>query len=157
MGSRKRRVATVVVVAAGAAAATLLVGLVTNAASEQDEWPGILSYVQRHPWLSLASLAAMVIALASVLAVLSGTDPTVVARSGEGPLDDQLSAGSLAPVLRTLPRDLSVFTDRRAEIDSIMRSLDRLTAGDISLPIHTVDGMAGVGKPIPGKLTQIRI
>ncbi|WP_461038397.1 ATP-binding protein, partial [Streptomyces mayteni] len=53
-----------------------------------------------------------------------------------------------SPALRTLPRDVPAFTGRRAEAARLLSAADGVTdqAGQASYPIHTVDGMPGVGK-----------
>ncbi|WP_157744895.1 hypothetical protein [Micromonospora coxensis] len=42
-----------------------MVGLITNVASEQQQWPGWLALMQRYPWQSLGLFAAVAVALAS--------------------------------------------------------------------------------------------
>lgn len=140
---RLHRVAVVMAVAAGTAAVTLMIGLVTNAASEQEQWPGLLARVQQYPWQSLTGLAVVAVGLASALAVLS--TPSGTSAAGEmNPSGTQPTATTLAPVLRTLPPDLPVFSNRQREIDEIVRRVDSTSGGGTL--IHTVNGMPGVGK-----------
>ncbi|MFD0576201.1 cyclophane-containing RiPP biosynthesis TPR protein HaaT [Dactylosporangium darangshiense] len=131
-----RRVTMAALVAAGVAAVTLMVGLVTNAASQQQQWPGWLSLVQRYPWPSFALLAVVAVVLAGVLPAVS-TDRHSVPPDVPAP-----SVGSAA-VLRTLPRDIASFTNRQDEIDQILN--DVVTA-EPTMPVRTIDGMPGVGK-----------
>ncbi|WP_432983647.1 cyclophane-containing RiPP biosynthesis TPR protein HaaT [Dactylosporangium sp. CA-233914] len=131
-----RRVTMAALVAAGVAAVTLMVGLVTNAASEQQQWPGWLSLVQRYPWPSFALLAVVAVVLAGVLPAVS-TDRQSVAPESPAP-----SVGSAA-VLRTLPRDIVGFTNRQDEIDQIF---DDVATAEPTMPVRTIDGMPGVGK-----------
>lgn len=142
---RLQRVTVVVVVAAGTAAVTLMVGLVTNAASEQGEWPGVLAYVQRYPWQSLAGLAVVAIGLAAGLAVLSAPGSITPAVDRDPSSVDHAVSPTLTPVLRALPPDLTDFANRQDEIDQVVRRLDGAPDGGGSL-VHTVDGMPGVGK-----------
>lgn len=141
---RLQRVTVVVMVGAATAAVTLMVGLVTNAASDQDQWPGPLVYVQRYPWQSLTGLAVLAVGLAGGLAVL--TTPGRVAPDEDL---DRMTVSSpppaLTPVLRALPPDLPAFSNRQREIDHVVRSVDGDRAGGRPV-IHTVDGMPGVGK-----------
>jgi tetratricopeptide (TPR) repeat protein len=131
-----RRVTTAALVAAGVAAVTLMVGLVTNVASEQRQWPGWLSLVQRYPWPSFALLAAIAVILAAMLGAIS-SDPSAAV-----PDAPQQSVGSAA-VLRTLPRDIAGFTNRQDEIDQIVNDV---AEAEPTMPVRTIDGMPGVGK-----------
>jgi tetratricopeptide (TPR) repeat protein len=131
-----RRVTMAALVAAGVAAATLMIGLITNAASEQRQWPGWLSLVQRYPWQSFALFAVVAVVLAGLLPAVS-SDPSSAVPGGT-----QQSVGSAA-VLRTLPRDIAAFTNRQDEIAQI---LDDVEAAGQVMPVRTVDGMPGVGK-----------
>ena len=49
-------------------------------------------------------------------------------------------------VLRTLPRDTTVFTGRTDELDRLMAAVGRTEAPDGVIGIYAVDGMAGIGK-----------
>ncbi|MBQ1019842.1 tetratricopeptide repeat protein [Micromonospora sp. D93] len=134
-----RRVTVAALVAAGVAAVTLMTGLVTNAASNEQQWPGWLSLVQRHPWQSFLLLAVVAVVLAALLPGL--TDPGQV---GVRQADDEPtpSVGSAA-VLRTLPRDVAGFTNRWDEIEQILNDASK---DQLIMPVRTIDGMAGVGK-----------
>jgi len=57
--------------------------------------------------------------------------------------DDAPSAASAVAASRTLPRDIGSFTGREPELE---RLLADVTAGDGLSKIHTIDGMAGIGK-----------
>ncbi|MEU7942473.1 cyclophane-containing RiPP biosynthesis TPR protein HaaT [Microbispora bryophytorum] len=131
-----RRVTMAALVAAGVAGVTLMVGLVTNAASEQQQWPGWLSLVQRYPWPSFALFAVVAVVLAGVLPAVS-TDAQSVTPDVPAP-----SVGSAA-VLRTLPRDIVGFTNREDEIEQI---LNDVAMAEPVMPVRTIDGMPGVGK-----------
>ncbi|QSB13829.1 tetratricopeptide repeat protein [Natronosporangium hydrolyticum] len=145
MNPKLRRVTMIILVAAGMAAVTLMVGLVTNAASEQQLWPGPLAYVQQYPWQSLAGLAVVTVALTSLFAVLSAPSPRSTTDAAASPSQLDITVSAIAPVLRTLPRDLHLFANREAEIDELVRSVERV-ARDATFPIHTVGGMPGAGK-----------
>ncbi|MFI5845832.1 ATP-binding protein [Catenuloplanes sp. NPDC051500] len=132
---RLRRVTLVALTAAGVAAVTLILGLITNAASEQQSWPGWLSVVQRYPWQALALFAVAAIVLAALLSAVSVEAPPANASAGE-PV-------AAATILRSLPRDTARFTDRREEVARIVAEA---TAGRAVAMVRTVDGMAGVGK-----------
>lgn len=134
--------------AAGGAVTTLLVGLVTNAVSEESDWPGWLGWFQQHAWLSFALLGVLLTVMSAALATLS--------ESREPAVDGQLSAPRVAPsgteppgaahVLRSLPRDTAAFTDRVAELEALVRSVRVAQEQDQPLPVHVIDGMPGVGK-----------
>ncbi len=131
-----REVTKAGLIAASVAAVTLMIGLVTNAASEQKEWPGWLSLVQRYPWPSFALLAVIAIILAATLQAVSSDS------KGAMPDVQQQTFGSAA-VLRTLPRDIAGFTNRQNEIEQIVNDV---AATESTPPIRTIDGMPGVGK-----------
>lgn len=134
-----RRVTVAGLVAAGVAAVTLMIGLVTNAASNQQRWPGWLSLLQRYPWQSFLLLAVVAVALAALLPGL--TDPGQVAtRTADDEPTPQVGS---AAVLRTLPRDVVGFTNRRDEIEQILNDASK---DQLIMPVRTIDGMAGVGK-----------
>ncbi|HEY6478901.1 MAG TPA: tetratricopeptide repeat protein [Streptosporangiaceae bacterium] len=74
----------------------------------------------------------------------------VAAARGRGPAAEVLAArdeaaagGPAAPAIRTLPRDISSFTGRAADL---ARLLEALAGGGGTVAIHAIDGMAGVGK-----------
>jgi tetratricopeptide (TPR) repeat protein len=125
---------------------TLLTGLVTNAVSEQDHWPLGLGRLQQHPWASFLLLGVVAAGLATVLTTLDGqrgpgNSPDPMATSGNGS-----NAPGAALVLRSLPRDTTAFTDRTAELDSLVRSVQGAQEVGDTLPVHVIDGMPGVGK-----------
>ncbi|WP_369178650.1 hypothetical protein [Streptomyces mutabilis] len=53
---------------------------------------------------------------------------------------------SAALVLRSLPRDTTVFTDRTAELEALVRSVREAQERGEALPVHVIDGMPRVGK-----------
>ncbi|MER8016168.1 cyclophane-containing RiPP biosynthesis TPR protein HaaT [Streptomyces griseoluteus] len=134
------------VVAGGGAVTTMLVGLVTNAVSEQSRWPSWLGWLQNHPWLSFALLGLITAALTAFLAVLDDRQPT-----DRSPDPAPAPGGGTGPpgaalVLRSLPRDTSAFTDRSQELESLVRSVRAAQETGTALPVHVIDGMPGVGK-----------
>ncbi|WP_206302042.1 cyclophane-containing RiPP biosynthesis TPR protein HaaT [Streptomyces sp. AcE210] len=146
---RMRRGMAIAVLAGGGVATTMLVGLVTNAVSEQTEWPSWLGWMQHHAWLSFVLLGAMLTGLTIVLAMVSdggapeqspGADPPAVRPNGAPGL---LGA---ALVLRSLPRDTAAFTNRTAELEHLVSSVESATRQGTALPVHVIDGMPGVGK-----------
>jgi tetratricopeptide (TPR) repeat protein len=134
----------VFLVAGGVTAVTLMVGLVTNAASEQQSWPGWLHAVQQHPWLSLAVSGAVAVVLTALLATLS--DAGSPAPTQPGPPGTEPPAPGSALVMRSLPRDAATFTNRVAELRRLVDSVEAARASGRVLPVHAIDGMAGVGK-----------
>ncbi|MGP3948541.1 cyclophane-containing RiPP biosynthesis TPR protein HaaT [Streptomyces sp. 7N604] len=136
----------IAVVAAGGAVTTMLVGLVTNAVSDQSQWPGWLGWLQRHAWFSFAMLGAAMVGLTVLLAALSETrTPVPPAQSPPRP-DDESGPPGAALVLRSLPRDTAAFTDRSAELEALVRSVRTSQESGEALPVHVIDGMPGVGK-----------
>jgi tetratricopeptide (TPR) repeat protein len=129
-------------VGASVAAVTLMIGLVTNAASDQQQWPGLLSLVQRYPWQSFALFAVITVVLAALLPAVSETGSTTRPSDAEPGSKLQQSVASAA-VLRTLPRDIDGFTNRQDEIRQI---LSDVAASEPIMQVRTIDGMAGVGK-----------
>jgi len=79
-------------------------------------------------------------------------DLFVAAARGRGPAAEVLAArhgqppGMFAAAARALPRDVSGFTGRHAELARLLGSADGLAAGGGVVGIHAIDGMAGVGK-----------
>lgn len=141
-----RRGAALAVVAGGGAVTTMLVGLVTNAVSEQSRWPSWLGWLQNHPWLSFALLGLITAALTAFLAVLDDRQP---AEQPPGPAprpDDNAGPPGAALVLRSLPRDTSAFTDRSQELEALVGSVHAAQETGSGLPVHVIDGMPGVGK-----------
>lgn len=149
-------------VAAGAAV-TLLVGLVTNVASQEQRWPGVLADVQRHPWVSLGVLAVGTMVLSGVQAALSDRADTEQKKPAEMPRQE---AGPVAAaeVMSTLPRDVSAFTNREARSEMTrgpsMRRGPRCgvaawrTSGCLSY--STTQPTAHVRLPSPGHLAPGR-
>ncbi|MFE3828711.1 cyclophane-containing RiPP biosynthesis TPR protein HaaT [Streptomyces sp. NPDC059092] len=143
---RIRRGAVIPVVAGCGAATTMLVGLVTNSASSQSHWPSWLGWLQARPWLSFVVLGVVTAGLTAILAALDDSpatgrdpDPTVRPDDGAGP-------PGAALVLRSLPRDATEFTDRSAELESLVSSVRASQENQEALPVHVIDGMPGVGK-----------
>jgi hypothetical protein len=145
-----RRVTMAALVAAGVAAVTLMIDLVTNAASQQQRWPGWLSFVQRYPWQSFGLLAVAVVVLAAMLPAVSEPNRTAGPAAADQQDVAQQSVGSTA-VLRTLPRDIAGFTNRQDEIEQI---LSDVAAAERILPVRTIDGMAGVGTSLAAALAE---
>lgn len=143
---RMRRGAAVAAVAGVGAVTTTLAGLVTNAVSAQSRWPTWLRWLQDHPWLSFVMLGAVTAGLTALLAVL---DDHRTADQGPEPTprpDDRADPPGAALVLRSLPRDTTAFTNRSAELDSLVRSVRAAQESGQTLPVHVIDGMPGVGK-----------
>ncbi|MFB7460959.1 cyclophane-containing RiPP biosynthesis TPR protein HaaT [Streptomyces sp. NPDC056188] len=140
-----RRGVVVAVIASSGAVTTLLIGLVTNAVSEESNWPGWLAWFQDHGWLSFALLGVLLVVMSAALATISeGREPASAAGQPSG-----LTAASLpgaAQVLRSLPRDTAAFTNRSAELEALLRSVRTAQEQSQPLPVHVIDGMPGVGK-----------
>lgn len=141
-----RRGMAVAAVAGSGTVMTILVGLVTNAVSEQARWPSWLGWLQKHPWLSFVMLGAVTAGMAALLAVLDdrrgrGRNPEPTVRP-----DDGADLPGAALVLRSLPRDTTAFTNRSAELESLVRSVRVSQETGDALPVHVIDGMPGVGK-----------
>lgn len=136
----------IAVVAGGGAVTTMLVGLVTNAVSDQSEWPSWLGWLQENPWLSFVILGVVAAGLTGLLAALD--DRQVPGRSPEPAVrpDDGAGPPGAARVLRSLPRDTTAFTNRAAELESLVRSVQASQESGEGLPVHVIDGMPGVGK-----------
>lgn len=143
---RMRRGIAIGVVAGGAAVTTMLVGLVTNAVSDQSRWPGWLGWLQEHAWFSFAMLGVTMVGLTVLLAALSETRTPV--RPGAPPRqpEDGAEPPGAALVLRSLPRDTAAFTDRSSELERLMGSVRASQESGEALPVHVIDGMPGVGK-----------
>ncbi|MFD9435986.1 cyclophane-containing RiPP biosynthesis TPR protein HaaT [Streptomyces sp. NPDC060002] len=143
---RLRRGVAIAAVAAGGAVTTMLAGLVTNAVSAQSHWPSWLGWLQAHPWLSFAILGVVTAGLTALLAALDdhrtpGQSPEPAVRP-----DDGSGLPGAALVLRSLPRDTTAFTDRSAELESLVRSVRAAQENGEALLVHVIDGMPGVGK-----------
>ncbi len=141
-----RRGAALAVVAGGGAVTTMLVGLVTNAVSEQSRWPSWLGWLQSHPWLSFALLGLITAALTAFLAVLDDSQPAGQSPDSAPGADDGAGPPGAALVLRSLPRDTSAFTDRSQELEALVGSVRAAQETGVGLPVHVIDGMPGVGK-----------
>ncbi|MFF0171056.1 cyclophane-containing RiPP biosynthesis TPR protein HaaT [Streptomyces prasinus] len=139
---RLRRGVAIAVVAGGGAVTTMLVGLVTNAVSDESRWPGWLGWLQEHAWLSFVVLGVTMAGLTALLAGLTE------ARAPESPgrPDDDAGPPGAAQVLRSLPRDSAAFTDRAAELERLVGSVRAAQERGEALPVHVIDGMPGVGK-----------
>ncbi len=121
---------------------TLLVGLVTNAVSNESRWPGWLGWLQEHAWLSFVVLGVTMAGMTALLAGLSeARPPAPSARSADG-----AGPPGAAQVLRSLPRDTAAFTDRTAELELLVGSVRASQEQGEGLPVHVIDGMPGVGK-----------
>jgi tetratricopeptide (TPR) repeat protein/DNA-binding XRE family transcriptional regulator len=77
---------------------------------------------------------------AHFLATARGRSPEASPVSGPGP------GGGSAAATRTLPRDISGFTGRAAELARLMAGLADMTAPGGIVGIHAIGGMAGIGK-----------
>jgi transcriptional regulator with XRE-family HTH domain len=80
-------------------------------------------------------------------------DLFVAAARGRGTVESVLAArqGTLpgafaAAATRALPRDIAAFTCRQAELAELVGALDGLSARGGVVGIHSIDGMAGIGK-----------
>lgn len=58
---RLRRGIAIAAVAGGVAVTTMLIGLVTNAVSDQSRWPGWLGWLQEHAWFSFILLGVVMV------------------------------------------------------------------------------------------------
>ncbi|MFG2814440.1 cyclophane-containing RiPP biosynthesis TPR protein HaaT [Streptomyces sp. NPDC048410] len=143
---RMRRGAALAVVAGGGAVTTMLVGLVTNAVSEQSRWPSWLGWLQDHPWLSFALLGLVMAALTAFLAVLDDHQPAGRSPDPAPNPDDDAGPPGATLVLRSLPRDTAAFTDRTQELEALVGSVRAAQDTGGGLPVHVIDGMPGVGK-----------
>lgn len=143
---RLRRGIAIAAISGGAAVTTLLVGLVTNAASDASQWPGWLGWLQEHAWVSLVVLGLTMAGLTALLAALSETRTPARSPLLPGRSEDGAEPPEAALVLRSLPRDTAAFTDRAAELEQLVGSVrDSQDRGE-ALPVHVIDGMPGVGK-----------
>ena len=76
----------------------------------------------------------------------------VAAARGKAPASNVLAAQAVVPgafaaaPTRALPRDIAVFTGRRAELAQLMGALAAAVANGGVVGIHAVNGMAGIGK-----------
>ncbi len=121
---------------------TLLVGLVTNAVSNESRWPGWLGWLQEHAWLSFVVLGVTMAGMTALLAGLSEARPPAPSARSE----DGAGPPGAAQVLRSLPRDTAAFTDRTAELEQLVGSVRASQEQGEGLPVHVIDGMPGVGK-----------
>ncbi|MEU7561329.1 cyclophane-containing RiPP biosynthesis TPR protein HaaT [Streptomyces eurythermus] len=139
---RLRRGIAISVVAGGGAVTTLLVGLVTNAVSDESRWPGWLGWLREHAWLSFVVLGVTMAGLTALLAGLSEARPP----EQSGRPEDSAVPPEAALVLRSLPRDTAAFTDRATELELLMGSVRAAQERGEGLPVHMIDGMPGAGK-----------
>ncbi|WP_346168265.1 cyclophane-containing RiPP biosynthesis TPR protein HaaT [Streptomyces javensis] len=143
---RLRRGIAIAAVAGGVAVTTMLIGLVTNAVSDQSRWPGWLGWLQEHAWFSFILLGVVMVVGTALLAALSEhRTPVPIAEPSPRPEDGPGPPGA-ALVLRSLPRDTAAFTNRTAELEALVRSVQMWQERGEALPVHVVDGMPGVGK-----------
>lgn len=96
-----RRVVVVVAVALAITTVTVMVGLVTNAASSQESWPGWLEAVRQRPWQALGIVAVLAV-LMSVLATFVPMSqqpirPVSAVTVAEGEHDQVLVSGAMLP------------------------------------------------------------
>jgi transcriptional regulator with XRE-family HTH domain len=74
----------------------------------------------------------------------------VAAARGKAPAAEVLAArheaAFAAAVIRGLPRDITAFTGRQAELAQLMGPLEAVAAGGGVVGIYAIDGMAGIGK-----------
>ncbi|MFG2583689.1 NB-ARC domain-containing protein [Streptomyces malaysiensis] len=143
---RLRRGIAIAGVAGGVTVTTMLVGLVTNAVSEQSQWPGWLGWLQEHAWFSFVLLGVVMVVGTASLAALSETRTPVPVAEPPRPSEDGAGLPGAALVLRSLPRDTAAFTDRTTELEALVRSVRDWQDSGQALPVHVVDGMPGVGK-----------
>ncbi|MEU0843839.1 cyclophane-containing RiPP biosynthesis TPR protein HaaT [Streptomyces sp. NPDC005962] len=143
---RLRRGIAIAGVAGAVAMTTMLIGLVTNAVSDQSRWPGWLGWLQEHAWFSFILLGVVMVVGTALLATLSETRAPVPVVEPTVRPDEGTGLPGAALVLRSLPRDTAAFTDRAAELESLVRSVRDWQESGEALPVHVVDGMPGVGK-----------
>jgi tetratricopeptide (TPR) repeat protein/transcriptional regulator with XRE-family HTH domain len=86
--------------------------------------------------------------LAFALDLADGKRTEFIEAALRGQTADDAAGGRSPFVLRTLPRDSATFTGRIRRLEELMDSIDREIAVGGVLPIHAVDGMAGVGKTV---------
>ncbi|AJC59474.1 Transcriptional activator domain containing protein [Streptomyces sp. 769] len=110
-------------VAGAGAMTTVLVGLVTNAVSNQSHWPGWLGWIQRHPWLSFIVLGVATVGLAAWLATLSDSRTRERSTQRLSRAAPESGPPGAALVLRSLPRDIVAFTNRSAELEQLVGSV----------------------------------
>ncbi len=124
----------------------MLVGLVTNAVSDQSQWPGWLGWLQEHAWFSFVVLGGAMVGLTVLLATLSETRTPVAGPPFPPRPEGEPEPPGAALVLRSLPRDTAAFTNRTAELEALVRSVRASQENGGALPVHVIDGMPGVGK-----------
>jgi tetratricopeptide (TPR) repeat protein/transcriptional regulator with XRE-family HTH domain len=86
--------------------------------------------------------------LADALDLTGGKRTEFIEAALRGQTADDAADRRSPSVLRTLPRDSATFTGRTSRLEELMNSIDREIAAGRVLPIHAVDGMAGVGKTV---------
>ncbi|GGM24665.1 hypothetical protein [Micromonospora yangpuensis] len=126
---RNPRVVVAVVITGLLTAATVLTGLITNEASAQQRWPGLLELVRTHPWHTLGVLAVLLVALTVVLAALPEGDRS----RGEGTPGQDGAARPAAAVPPAASSDpvapARTSSGRVSLLDERPDRLDRLSAG----------------------------
>lgn len=86
--------------------------------------------------------------LAEALDLASDKRTEFIEAALRGRTSDDVADSTNAPGFRALPRDAATFTGRARILEDLMRAItDEIAAGGV-LPIHAVDGMAGVGKTV---------
>ncbi|MFE9093672.1 cyclophane-containing RiPP biosynthesis TPR protein HaaT [Streptomyces sp. NPDC007264] len=143
---RLRRGGAVAAIAGGGAITTMLIGLVTNAVSDQTRWPGFLGWVRQHAWFSFVILGVALVGLTAWLAAVSESWASALTTGPQPRPDDAVGLPGAALVLRSLPRDTTAFTNRSAELERLLVSVRSSQDNGESLPVHVIDGMPGAGK-----------
>ncbi|MEU9879720.1 cyclophane-containing RiPP biosynthesis TPR protein HaaT [Streptomyces phaeochromogenes] len=143
---RLRRGVAVAAIAGGIAIITVLIGLVTNAVSDQARWPGVLGWIQQHAWSSFIALGVALVGLTALPAALSESRTFGRTQTPQPRLDDAVGLLGAALVLRSLPRDTTAFTNRSTELERLVASVRISQENGESLPVHVIDGMPGAGK-----------
>jgi len=140
--------------------ATLLRRLRTSAGLTQEELaeaaalsPRTISDLERGISMTARAPTARLLAAAlhltgsaraEFLAAAHGSERDAAASSGAAETPRQVFSGS--GVNRTLPRDISAFTGRTAELERTVRAVASGRVGGSVIGICAIGGMAGIGK-----------
>ncbi len=127
-----------ITVAAAVSIVTVMVGLVTNVASSQRNWPRWLRPIQHHPWLSFVLLGVVVVILTAVF--------SIVTEAGLKRQDRDSDLPSRLPDSRTLIGDVPSGSVGYRERKDLLAKLERPPRGRGASRIQSVTGMLGVGK-----------
>src|ERR1039457_1140422 len=111
-----KRAAAVITIAAAVSVVTVLVGLATNLASSQRNWPAWLRPLRDHPWQSFLLLALAAVALAVVFSLVTEIGSKKYHPSAGSQAVLTVPVANSAMVMRTLPRDSTAFTNRATEL-----------------------------------------